>query len=445
MKNLFRVISLAMLIQLFPLLLFGGEGRQIPNYHINVMIDPSTGMIDCKVEIRNPLDSCFILNKDMEIHRIVADGRIAAFDRDSSNFLPNTIEVIVHGGVQNDLMVEYSGRIKAESYPPIISRVNMIDSNLVELAVYVAWYPHFKNNALFNFELDADMPAGFVTITNGVMKSQKFSKGRSQASWASATPGFDVTLLAAPNFQSVEKSEKGTKVEIYFGKLPREYVESMADSLLEARIRLADFYGEPPVKDIVRIAYSPRDFWGYSRLPFIVVSENKALGQSHEKFGVARDFKYLVHETAHFWWMIADINTPDDWINEGLAEFSSFRVAEEIYGREFADQLVNEYRQHAVNCKTETPIAETENNSPDREVNRYDKATLMFIDAQQKFGAERLDGFFKKLYLRFKDSKNATTELFLDEAEKEIGPEGKTFFSGYLYAKNWPDSELLGK
>ncbi len=95
-------------------------------------------------------------------------------------------------------------------------------------------------------------------------------------------------------------------------------------------------------KDVVRVASSPRDFWGYSRLPFIVVSENRAIEGRQDKFGVAREFKYLAHEAAHFWWMIAGPNMLDDRINEGLAEFSSFRAAEEMYGRDFANQIEKE-------------------------------------------------------------------------------------------------------
>ena len=40
---------------------------------------------------------------------------------------------------------------------------------------------------------------------------------------------------------------------------------------------------------------------------------------------------------AHFWWIIADPASPHDWINEGLAEFTPFRLTEEQFGKAFAE------------------------------------------------------------------------------------------------------------
>ena len=34
-----------------------------------------------------------------------------------------------------------------------------------------------------------------------------------------------------------------------------------------------------------------------------------------------------LHELAHFWWRIVAASTPSDWINEGLAEYSAFRLS----------------------------------------------------------------------------------------------------------------------
>ncbi len=66
----------------------------------------------------------------------------------------------------------------------------------------------------------------------------------------------------------------------------------------------------------------------------------------------------------------------------------------------------------------------------------------MFIDAQRRFGTEKVDEFLERLYLRFRDRRIATTVLFLEDAENEIGPEASGFFSAYLYATKLPPDEL---
>jgi hypothetical protein len=208
------------------------------------------------------------------------------------------------------------------------------------------------------------------------------------------------------------------------------------ERLLKAMERLSSLYGPHQTKGMLRLVYSPRNGQGYSRIPLIIVSEERTLQKLSEPFGEARDFSHNCHELAHFWWMLVDPNTTDDWINEGLAEFSAFRISEEIFGKSFAEMRIGEYRQNASESKTSDAIAETEQSSADREVNRYYKTTLMFLDAQNRFGAEPLDKVLRALYARFAGNHQATTALFLEEVERQMGKEAQTFFRDTLYRKN---------
>ncbi len=421
---------------------FGQEKTQVPIYRLAVRIDPALSMISCRTEIQNPNDSCFILNKDMKIHRIIADGKPVVFHQNPSNFMPNASEISIGSIACNNLDIEYSGQIKAESYPPIVNVANMIKPDLVELAMYVTWYPRLKNGALFNFQLEADLPSTFVTVTNGFCREEKSDSCRTVTKWESFKPGYDIALLAAPQLQKSDVHRNGVTVEIYYDKIPGSYVDSMKSNLLLSMDRLTHLLGSPKSDTLIRVAYSPRKMWGYVRTPFIIVSEGNALAWRSQKFGPARDFRYLTHEISHYWWGLADINTPDDWINEGLAEYSAFLISEEIIGKDFTDQLLREYKQHAADSKTETAIAETEQNSPDREVNRYDKPVLLFDEARRRFGNEKMNRFLKSLYKRFAETGKATTALFLDETEKRVGKEARDFFAKALYSKKWNETGI---
>ena len=207
--------------------------------------------------------------------------------------------------------------------------------------------------------------------------------------------------------------------------------------------RFSDLYGPPRVKGLLRMVNSPRDGWGYSRIPLFVIPEAYVQTLLEEEFGQGRYFHGAAHEMAHFWWAIADMGTPDDWINEGLAEFSAFRLSEEFFDKAFADLLVREYREHAAQSKTETPITETEGSSEDRYVNRYEKVTLLLLEARRRFGQESLDRVLKALHTRYAGTRKATTEFLLEEVETQLGADAKVFFSTTLSQKKWSDPKIL--
>ena len=121
------------------------------------------------------------------------------------------------------------------------------------------------------------------------------------------------------------------QVEIFFNKSPIEHMLLKKENIKKAILRLSDFYGPLQTPGFMRYVNSPRSGRGYSRTPLFVVSEEYAVGLLGQEFGQARDFHGSVHELSHFWWHIADAATADDWMNEGPAEYSAFRLSEEFF------------------------------------------------------------------------------------------------------------------
>jgi hypothetical protein len=420
-----------------------GQEKVESIYQLNIQIEPISGIITCKVTISNPNDSAFVLNNDMKIERLIADGKEMKFTKKSSDFMPNASEINFGTVAHKSLEIEYSGAINAESFPPIVNVANMIKPELVEIAFYVTWYPRLKNGNPFLFSMDVDLPSNFITLTNGYLKQEKKIGDRNKTSWESYEPASDIVILSAPNLKTSKSESRGTIVEISYDKIPSSYIDSMKTSLSISMERLNSLLGSSGSIKPIRVAYSPRKTWGYVRTPFIIVSEGNALDWRQQKFGAARDLRYLTHEIAHYWWHSADINTSEDWINEGLAEYSAFLISEELIGKDFTDQLLSEYKKRVTESKSETPIVETTNNSPDRELNRYAKPVLLFNEARNKFSKEKMDHFLKSLYVRFTTEKKATTEIFLDELGKDIGPEAKEFFRNAINTKKWDSLGLL--
>jgi hypothetical protein len=407
------------------------------NVRVQVRVEPALHRLEAEAWIQHPPASRFYLYKGLSVHQVIADGKRVPFRTDSSAaplpFAPMATAVDVNAKDIQQLQVKYSGEISG-----IMAGVNMITPGLVELALYTAWFPEFQGSRRFTFKLRANLPQDFVTVTNGLKESGHVGHGRLITDWTSYKPGIDMVLLASPHFHHIAGGKQSSKVEIYYYRLPQEALKADLDGLVAGMKRLTSLYGPPQVKGTLRLVYSPRAGWGYSRIPLIIVSEERARREFQEADGEANNFHDVCHEMAHFWWLIADPATPNDWINEGLAEFTAFRLTEERFGPAFAEARLAEYKRHARQNKTTAAIAETTGDSPDREINRYDKAALMFIEAQHRFGEAVLDRLLKTVYARFAGTSQATTTAFLQEVEDQMGREAAAYFREELYRKPRP-------
>jgi hypothetical protein len=428
-----------------------------PEYAIRIRIEPPAGTIDGLVEISSPGTSRFVLSRDLRIRRVLADGRPAAFDEPSSPPEESTREVIVSGPAASRLTIEYGGTIRRDSYSPVVSLVSMVRPDLVELASYAGWYPRLAPFRSFSFQLALDLPAGFVPVTNGrELPPRASAHGREITTWRFDGPASDIVVVAAPRLRQSAVTRGAGSVEVFAAALPQKYVDAMIEDVAAAIDAASALTGAPRPAGPVRIVYSPRPGWGYVRQPLIVVSEENALAAQSQEFGAARDLRYITHEVAHYWWHFADTSAPDDWINEGLAEYTAFIVAGKLHGAAFASRLLEDYRERSENSATTAAIADTASGSPDREVNRYARPVLVLDDAERKYGSERMAAFIRALYRRFSEDGRATTGSFLSVAESTLGPEARVMLSEALFRREWraaerpsyvyspPDARFLG-
>ena len=155
-------------------------------------------------------------------------------------------------------------------------------------------------------------------------------------------------------------------------------------------------------------------------------------------FSPARSLHGGLHELAHFWWMIADPNSAEDWINEGLAEFSAFRASSKRFGPARRTQLLSAYLQDASQCATRTPITSTGYQSEDRYVNRYEKVSLLLAVLEQRHGSKAMDGLLRKVFQAFRGTRLATTPAVLALAEQQLGGAARTFLEAGLNQQDFP-------
>ncbi len=405
-----------------------------PHYLLKVSAEPAKHRLDVEAWIEHVPATRFYLNKNFAVTSVEADGKAVSFHPDPSatavgSELAAALAVEAPGAKQ--LHIKYSGEL-----PGMVAGVNTISPDLVELAIYCTWFPAFKDVWRYDYKLELNLPVGFVAATNGTFKSERVEKGRAISSWASFQPGFDIVVVASPKLKKTERDINGTHVEVFAtDAIPAQVLKDEVEGLAEEMRLFTLLYGEPSLKGNLRVIYSPRDGWGYARIPVSIVSEVRARYQLMGEAGEAREFRENAHEVAHFWWAFTGVDSFDNWIDEGLAEYSAFRITSERYGLGFNMFQVGQYQRRIKTAKLTYAIAETPANTIDREINRYDRAALMFLDAEMRFGRASLDKALRTMRMRFTSGTPATTANFLDVMEKEMGKEAAAFFREELYRK----------
>ncbi|HUO99274.1 MAG TPA: M1 family aminopeptidase [Rhizomicrobium sp.] len=408
------------------------------HYEINVGISPEAHRLDATVIVREPPSERFVLHKGFVVRSVVADGKPVAFHTDpsqpSSPFTPEAAGIIADTKGAKVLEVRYGGTIDEP-----IAGVTMITPGLVELAGQPgAWFPLFPASADSTFRLTAALPDGFMAASNARLVSQSRADGRAIYVWTSYEPSFDIALVAAPGMHAT--SAGSPRVEIDYANMPAATMDKLRDALIQARSGLTAHYGETRKKAGIQVFYAPRGGYPYARPPLVLTSEGFVADDMKKEDRDAALFHWAAHELAHYWWTIAPFmnaqdwtDNCDNWLNEGLAEFSAVRLVEEQYGKAEAEKILDQFRQDAAHNKTGDAIAETKQNSPDQWLNRYEKAPLVLFAARDKFGEAKLDAFLTDLYGRYSVTRNAATAAFLDLARKDLGEEGAAFFREELY------------
>ena len=416
-----------------------GAGPPATTYELHVRVQPENGTLDVRVQIDKPRTGSFSLARDLAVRSVLADGKAVEYRERPGDGSEGgaSRELTITGPVPQRLVVEYGGALRAESYPKLISLVNGVRPRLVELAGYVGWFPRLSGSPGFCWRMSVDLPAGFVPVTSGRLVASATKGDRVVSEWQSRAASGDIVLAAAPGMRTTRATRSGVSVELVSSALPQDYLDAMNADVARALDEISALVGRPSPTDVVRVLYSPRPGWGYVRTPLIIVSEESALAHRAQDLGPARDLRYIAHEVAHYWWHQADTGSPEDWINEGLAEYSAFLAMERIVGPAFAAKLLSEAEERSANGATTVAIASTPNGHADRELNRYTRPLLLLEAARRRRGDAAMRAFLRALDTRFVTAGMATTAAFLSVVEAQLGADERARFAEALFRSEW--------
>lgn len=411
-----------------------------PAFQIQARVDPAQGTIQATCKVSGwPKGAPLYLNRTFTVERLVSNGKVLPCSIPQGGaplpFCSLSSPLEIKGELGESFEITYRGAVKE-----MTADVNIISSKLVELACYASWIPQSKTADPFRFTFDLSLwlPANFVVITNGEAAEARTEGGLKITRWRSQGEVDDLAVIAAPGLKQIADTQGGLRVETYFTALPEAPLRQESEALTTGYRELEALLGTPGTRGTMRYTYSPRRGWGYSRLPLVAVSEvrvQESLGKGN--YSPMRSYHGGIHEVAHFWWQVADASR-EDWINEGLAEFTALRMSARRFGSERRMRLLASFVQDASECTTKVSILETDSKSPDRYVNHYEKTSLLLSVLEQRHGAAAMEAFLRSVYQAFKGTRTARTPEVLALLERHLSREARIFLEAGLKTQDFP-------
>jgi hypothetical protein len=449
---------------------------KVESYKIEIDFRPQQFYISgkAKVEVRSRVESLgrimLKLNSKLDILRIDDEEKRALIY--SQDKLRGSLYVYFIRPLPENkpysIEIYYRGKL-----PPPEQKADVIagprsDKNLVYLAskseTYLFsrrtfWYPSPASNDYFKARLRIIVPPEYQCISNGelVEKSRLNAVERVEEIEKTGSSVYIFETKYPVKYLSF-LAGKFTKVEEDLEPLPLKYFYSSGVSfqkkdLFEDAKNVIQFYeskfGPYPYEklSIVRRIWSTSG--GYSPASFIIINElprvqNKNLYvNTRSPVDLSRWKEYFIaHEIAHQWWgqAVTWKTYHDQWLSEGLAQFSATLYLVERRGEEVFPSILKKFskwtRKKSIWGRI-TLGSRLDYHDPEAyQAIIYDKASLALNMLRDLLGDE---AFFKGLKEFFSKHKYgaASTKDFIRTIEEVSGKDLEVFF------RNWFDSYVL--
>jgi len=165
-----------------------------------------------------------------------------------------------------------------------------------------------------------------------------------------------------------------------------------------------DLFAKKEIKplDIATVYPSIEDGGGYQREGLLFTDK---LGDSDIEI-----IWLLAHETAHNWCSGADINSFEDWLNEGTAEWSAILYALHTNNQELFDFIISR------NEKYSDPSQPLKSQDESRCPSVHNNSTMLLFKIYEKYGQECI----QQIVRMFTELDVKTTENLLNKISNEI-------------------------
>ncbi len=365
-----------------PLRFFFGQPFDILHYDVEAEVDPGTFFLSAKVRVKlvsrsGGLETLrFRLNPRLNLIRILdEEGRELMFNQDRSNrmvYVP-----LIEPSSRETITLEffYQGRLEPPpSHTDVLLAGQAEEPRIVvplkfESLLYsysALWYPSPPHEDYFTARVKLVAPAEMTCLGQGLLLEKGYSVGRKgeksglrqdKAYWIyeSKTPlKYLAFLVGKLEFLQESRTTSGLNLELFSSQ---EFRLNWRGSLEEAAAILSFYekqFGRFPYESLRIIlrfwetkgGHSPGSLVILNQLPRSLASQGVGLANPASPVDLSRWPEYfLAHEIAHQWWgqAVTWRRYRDQWLSEGLAQFSTILFLKEKYGRKAYTDILRQF------------------------------------------------------------------------------------------------------
>ncbi|MGQ9471466.1 MAG: M1 family metallopeptidase [Candidatus Aminicenantales bacterium] len=354
-----------------PLRFFFGQSFDVLHYDMDTEVDPSNFYLSAKVKVSLTSSSGgvetlrFRLNPKLNLIRILdEEGRELMFNQDRSNRMVYVPLIEPPAGKAVTLEFFYQGRLEPPpSHTDVVLAGQSEEPRIVvplkfESLLYsysAAWYPSPPHEDYFTARVKLTAPAEMTCLGQGLLLEKGYLVGRGgeksgarqdKAYWLyeSKTPlKYLAFLVGKLEFLREDRTLSGLPLELFSSQ---EFRLNWRGSLEEAAAILSFYerqFGRFPYENLrivlrfweTKGGHSPGSLVVLNQLPRSLSSQGVGSISFASPVDLSRWPEYfLAHEIAHQWWgqAVTWRRYRDQWLSEGLAQFSTVLFLKEKYG-----------------------------------------------------------------------------------------------------------------
>lgn len=386
-----------------------------PRYDGVVRLDPSNGALEGRWTLQlagHDADSLILLLNPGLRHVRVTGPQVIASSLDSTRGLQRVRIALRSSRQSRDVRVEVAvrGTLQVSS-----EGINTVTAAYSELGLDSFWFPVLDGFPDLTGTLRLTLPADLRLATSGHVKPGP----RERNGWRThlienTVPLPDFAFVAARTLtpQSVGGAQAVTTTA------DSALVRAMLDVTAECTQYLVSRYGGAEPMPTVQIVLPPRSGPGYARKHYIVVPVGEWRGTREAASTRARaQTSFVCHEVAHYWSSGAAATGPENWINEGFAEFVSARAVRELRGDSAYAVIEAKWRARADKAGAVWTASATAR--PDANAS-YGKAPLLLAALEARVGIERMDRILREFMTRPVRTTPAVLQLIAEQAGSDV-------------------------
>ncbi len=382
----------------------GNANELLNRYNIKLELDPAEQHIKVVVDLQlfsrnSDFDSLlFYLHRQLDIQKLSGEN-ISGYIYDEEIappglFMPDSKPLLItfdRAVLQNEsvnLHFEYSGSIS--EWPEWSA--NVIGEDWVEIGLYFPWFPYCANPDILNsFTYDVEVVCDSSYKIKSFGSSEEIVQEPSLIKWRFKNnyPVNDIVITASKRFKTVSTGNEGFPVNIHYNFISENSANMLAQELTGIIDRYGGWFGEASIDEITLIESLRSRGGGYSRPGLIVLGglNEENLLNRRENF-----IRYIAHESAHLWWRGAPTNSWEDWLNEGLAEYSALMFIREEFGIEAFDIRISGKMENSAGTSPVWGFEREDMSTPEKRAETekilYDKVPVILNELENAIGTE---------------------------------------------------------